>query len=524
LAPWLLLFCLGLAAAGSCRPARAPDATDGDGGGGGGGGAPEAAEDRHVDVPRALALVKKGLDALDDDKDFEKARGYFDRAEPFANESVREEIRAARQRVDTAETDVIAPEIEELAKSGKCSEAVDKTAAVVVARRGSFIPGILRKRTSPLLLACLGAQIDIDLSVGRELVDNEKIQRALEPASYQALRDKVKDATVGVVLDALKEPIEKRRWAEAVKRIGEMVQRGEATEKELAKVMSVVRQGVAEDVDKKVKESFGQALGAEGALREVDALIKAAAWGRGLDDSVREAPMPEAVGRLRSQLAFWVACTRVRCRLLAEPVQVWTYGKVFLRSVLDPRGELVATVGHAAKVWKLADGTGYAVVKRDRPGANVGVEAFLAEGTGWAKTEGLRPTDTAEWLPPGDAIVGARVWGPLRDGERTHELGNVVDAQGEALQVSRLADLKVVTARRSQVRFGSVPKGMKVLALCQHAAKLTAAVVDAVMEEVKGDPVAELSCLDDQGRPTELKRKVQLGALRANVAALPPRR
>jgi hypothetical protein len=145
---------------------------------------------------------------------------------------------------------------------------------------------------------------------------------------------------------------------------------------------------------------------------------------------------------------------------------------------------------------------------------------------GWIASSALRPQDTSEWLPPGDAIVGTRVWGPLREGSQDLELGKAIAVDGNGVQVQRLSDKNVVTLPRARLQFGLTKKDTKVLAMCS-ATSMGAAVIEKVIEpkhESLGDPRAVLRCLDDQGQPSGKTREDPLGALRTKREWLPPSR
>ena len=164
------------------------------------------------------------------------------------------------------------------------------------------------------------------------------------------------------------------------------------------------------------------------------------------------------------------------------------------------------------------------VAKKD-PGKIDGIPPRVRVAQGWVKASALKNGDTGSWLPPGDAIIGTRVWGPLRKGQTTFELGKIIKTKGTDVAVERMADRTIITIARSKIRFGTISKGTKVLAMCDKS-KLTPS--EAVIEKVTkpklgGDPVVTVGCLDAAGNPAA-SRDEQLGALRSKPAWLPPRR
>jgi hypothetical protein len=120
--------------------------------------------------------------------------------------------------------------------------------------------------------------------------------------------------------------------------------------------------------------------------------------------------------------------------------------------------------------------------------------------------------------------VGTRVWGPLREGQKEYELGQVIKLKGNDVAVERLADRSIVTVALSKARFGTVSKDTKILARCAHAIKPEPAVIDKVNFPKKGDPVVTYTCLNKDGSRSDTTRDDQLGAVRANPADLPARR
>ena len=160
-----------------------------------------------------------------------------------------------------------------------------------------------------------------------------------------------------------------------------------------------------------------------------------------------------------------------------------------------------------------------------RPGQVEGAAALLGAALGWVKSAALRKKDTSEMLPPGKAIVGARIWGPLRKSQSTWELGTVtaIGKRGQ-LQIERMADREKVNLARGKVRFGTLRADTKVLAHCSKGLVNGPAMIDKVIDTGRGDPVAKLTCLDDKGERGAVKRQALLGSLRTKPGWLPPRR
>ncbi len=481
--------------------------------------APPAAEaiveDAGVDVARARAILKEARAALED-ADFARARKLATDAEPYADEDVREEIRAARQTIDERVAKTEAPKVLELAAAGSCQQAAESAAAVAASTRGTAVVVFLRAAVSKPVLECLMKALAIDTSIGRELAENAALRVALEPAELETWQAQVDAATVGVLVEALGEPMRRRDWVKAVRGLDEMVRRKEAGAYEVAKVMKIVRLGIAEDVEAKAK-GLGVALGAGSLLAAIDKLIEAGRW-----DAARGEPVPEALSTRREQAAFWAVCAAQGCRLKSPAEPAWAFGRADVRPLSELGGEATAHLAHARKVWRVADGRSFVLVAEKDPGALDSVIEAMPSALGWVSTGSIRPSDTSELLPPGESIVGARVWGAFRPGQKAWELGVVVGVKGAELEVERVADRKVVKAQRNAVRFGTVRAGTKVLADCGgKTLHPKPATIDEVVAIGRGDLLAKVTCLDDTGAATGPKQEVQLGSLRAEPRDIP---
>jgi hypothetical protein len=360
------------------------------------------------------------------------------------------------------------------------------------------------------------------------------------------------------LLERVAQPLDARKWPEVTAALHEAVKEGAAGPEHREKVLTTVRQGIAEDVEKIVGESFGEPKGASEALAQVDALLAAGFWkkrlrkpasGGAVDQETarlqallehgEENPepksgggsdqpsklVPEKLDQLRRELAFWVACNATRCKA-STPTQMWTYGDPAVHPALAPSAEAKQQLKSGRAVFRIAEGGKLSLVALEDPGQLADLEARAHAGVGWIASSELRPQDTSEWLPPGDAIVGTRVWGALREGSQDLELGKAIAVDGNGVQVQRLSDKNVVTLPRARLQFGLTKKDTKVLAMCS-ATSMGAAVIEKVIEpkhESLGDPRAVLRCLDDQGQPSGKTREDPLGALRTKREWLPPAR
>ncbi len=481
------------------------------------------ARDENVDVAKAKSHIEAAVAALRDDE-LDKARRELDRAEPFADELKREEIRRVRQSVDEVEANKSIPAVNKLAASGQCEKAIDKALAASDARRQTTIPTFIKKGTSGQILDCLLDQLAVDLSIAREIGESKNTKRALVKSDFQKLTTKVTDATVKELIGRFEEPLAEREWEKAKTLLDELVARKEAGDNEYNRIMGIIREGIANDVKEQIADALDGDDDVADKLEAVDALIAAAEWGKKKGSSVGAAAMPDDVRTGRDQLALWAVCKSVRCSL-SSTQQVWTYGDVALTPTLDPRkGKAVATIEHGTKLWRIATSSGWALVAKKDPGSLDGVAGRVKVAAGWIKAGGVKRKDTREMLPPGESIIGTRVWGLLRDGQKSWELGKVIRVNKGDVAVERIADFSIVTVKRSAIRFGTLTKGTKVFARCKHPLNLEAAVIDKVTFPKKGDAIATVTCLDAKGGRSTLTRKEQIGALRSKPAWLPARK
>ncbi len=480
-------------------------------------------EDKNVDVRKARALIDKAVKALRNGK-LGAAREELARAEQFADEVKREEIRRVRQSVDETEAKKSIPVISKLAKSGKCERAVARASKIIRERKATSVPVFVRTGTSSHILQCLLLQLEIDLSIGRELSRSDDVKVTLSKEDRQTLTTKVTDATVKELIGKFEEPLANKQWAEAKAILDEVVEREEAGDDEYNRIMGLIRDGIGKEIEEKVAAGLADKRAAREKLEEVDALVVVAEWGKKKGSAVGGTKMPAAVRVLRTQLALWSVCAKLNCSLV-PPRKSWIYGHVPLMPMLNPtKGKKIKKLRHGTKVWRIAESSGWILLAKKNPGSLDGVPGRVSKAIGWVKASGNKTVNTREMLPPGNSIIGARVWGPFRKGEKDWELGKVIDVKGSDLAVERVSDRAIITVARRLVRFGTTTKGTKVLSRCHHPLKLEPAVIDKVRFPKRGDPVATVTCLEKDGSRSSLTRKEQLGALRSRAAWLPARK
>jgi hypothetical protein len=475
---------------------------------------PQADEDKGVDVPKARALLERAEEAMKKG-DRESMERLCTQAEPYANDAIREEIRQLFQRADQKVAEKFLPPLVKMAKEGQCQKAAEEVVRIGGEHKGTAVIRFIKDGTSKAVLECLLKQLEVDVSVARDLAEVEAFQKALNPDDFEQWDSKLDEATVGALVAGLGDTVQKRDWKKVVAQLGEMVARKEAGPHEIARVMKVVRTGINEDIEAKIQKGLGNKVGAQQLLKDVDALMAIGGW-----DAQKEDPPPEQLVTRRAQVSFWAQCAALDCTLSA-PVVNWAYGMVEVHSPFDVRSEVTTRVKHGRQIWRIADAKGFALIADHDPGAIEGVDSRVVHAMGWASLANLSGADTNERLPPGEALVGTRVWGGFRD-KNQWELGVVREAKGEQLTVERIADAKMVSARRADIRFGTLKVGTKVNAMCVHPIKMEQAEVLEVVPVMGSEPHVKLQCVDEKGAKT-VEREVLIGSLRTQPAWLPPR-
>ena len=494
-----------------------------------------ADEGGSVDPEKARALLTQAEKSLKHKK-YDPARELVKKAEPFANADMRDEIRDLGDRIDKAEAKVaVAPIIEE-ANGGQCGKALDDTAALVAAGgKGQAFPGFVREMAREANSKCLLDMVQAadKLREVRMLAQTKSAQEALGKKAYDEFGKQLSEAVVATVMKAAETPVKERRWADALSELRKALERGDAGPEDMAGALDIVQKGVAEDLRKIHSETFAKAALAVEGLKKFDALLAigyapVAASGeppKGEPKGLRLPPAPKEISDLRAELAFWVACTALRCQE-ATPKKVWAFGNTGLLAPLGPKGKPSETLRHGTEMWQIATGGGLTLVAKSDPGQLQTMASRAAPAWGWVSSKDVREEDTTEWLPPGDSLVGTRVWAPLREKEKEplYEIGTVTAIEKGEIKVRRMSDRAEVSISRGKLRFGVVKAGMKLLAMCGGAVKLKPGIVESVREtkyEAQGDPQVKLNCVDEGDKPTGEKREELLGTLRVKPEWLP---
>jgi hypothetical protein len=466
------------------------------------------------DPRMARSLIGQADDATQAG-DFAAARKLLAQAERYADVPTRAEIDSQHDATDNAEAEWLSEEVKATAKQGKCKAAIEATHEVVAQGQGvaKYLPAHVSNSIGKCLTK-LSEEAD-SLVTARGLIDDAMTKRVLVPKRFKVLRKQIQEQVEQTVDAEVAPALEQRDFAAATNALDEFVKAGLLREDERERALEKVREAITLAIDEVVLGASKAGAGAD-ALGRVDALL-AAGWP---DESKR----PEALRPKRLELSLSVACRALKCQF--DPVKLrFSYGKLVARPVGDPKASgdaLVIPSGTA--VWEIATGGGMSLVGTQEPGDLSTQAARAAAAFGWVGSKDLRDRDTSELLPPGESLVGVRVWGPLRDQEKNFELGTVLSVVGMRCKVRRLADRVEVDIARAKLRFGVTKHGTKVLGLCSKPDALAPSLIESVkdVQSEQLDPQVTLSCLDEQGKPLGVLKDGVLGSLRMPPEWLAP--
>lgn len=487
---------------------------------------PVKARELAYEAERTLKKAEKGKATFAD------ARAQLRQAEPYADVDVRGEIREISDRIDREEAKSLTGEPIAAAKAGKCGPALDATAALVTAEgHNDVFRGYVHQQTREANVGCLIALVEAGkLRDARLLAETKSAQDALGEKAFGEFRGKL-SAAVGAALTKVVQPLlDAKKWPEVVAELRKAIDAGDAGSADAAATLELVTKGVGAELKELAAKPALTAKGSDPIKRfdELSAVVFAPkdqpAAAKGAKGLVLP-PMPQEIVDLRAELAFAVVCAKLKCAESASK-KVWAYGNTSLLPTNDPKGAAVKPIPHGRYVWQIATAPGIVLVSETDPGKLETMGARARPAAGWVPAKDLREQDTTEMLPPGDSIVGVRVWGPLRDKESNLELGTVVAVEtGGNVKVRRMSDRQEVSIARTRLAFGAIKKGMKVLAMCGKGFKLQPALIDTLLRDTKfeaqGDPLAKLNCVDEAGKPTGENREELMGAVRMAPGDLP---
>ena len=468
----------------------------------------------------AALSLSRARDAIDA-RDFRRADEAAEDARTHGTEEQTRKAVSELARIDDAHAADVAEKAIGLAGAeGGCALSL---AAVAQALRDRPRPrprfrDALQARTASTLVQCLTAEIEAvyrggDAKAAAALLTTPDATIALAKEPYGLAVLRLTDLVVARTLDELGKLLAARKWAEALTEITRRHEGGALDDHQAEAARAAVRDRIRADILQRVDAARGsrRATLEAGPLRE---LVLLAGW----------EPTPEDVSRALAALALSVECEKLHCAP-ERPTPVFAWGALDVTppgmAAGAPAGQPAGQAGHlehGQALWQVARAGARALVATTDPGSATG-PALLDTAAGWVDGTRLRPTPTADWLPPPELLGGVRVWGPLREGAREHSLGIVTSADPKHAVVRRLSDSLELTVDTRLLRLGTVPIGLKVLAFCVDRIHAEPAKVDGAV--VKQGDIEKVPVVCERGALAHVE---MLSALAADPAWLPPRK
>jgi hypothetical protein len=474
--------------------------------------------------PAEQARFDKSRRLLDEAQHAEKAR-MFDRARKLVKQAIelgvdadRFELEETLEKVDKRQAKLWANDVGDRLDQKDCAGAFKELAGQMQALDSDAFSRELRHLVAPKAQACVVSVVDDGRSSGklaaaRALVGAEDTKIVLGPHLWKKASADL-DAAAGDTMRALvAADVKAKKWADAVAKLDAAVKAGDASDAQAAAGLEAVRQGVAPELSSLTSKGVGQG-DAAATLKEAMELVKLARWEvlpPDVAELQKDKALPEELRKKVDVLAIWVEAQRLSAKVLKRSEKRWAYGKVAVLPAAKVDGESKRDLSPASEVWVIAETKDKALVADTEAGGALPGE--LEKATGWVPLARLARQSTIDWLPPGDELQGARVWGPLRPPDTTLELGVVTGLQGKDVVVKRLADDAPIKVPRQSLRNGRLGVGTKVLTFC--TAKDQPAVVAELLTAGRAQPGVKLKC--DGGQ----EKEDLLPSLRTRAELLP---
>lgn len=445
-----------------------------------------------------------------------KARDLAEEARRAADEDELRVVLAFVDDIDKYESKAIAAEANELAKGGKCGDAMDTVASAVkkVGQSSAFLKA-LRSATQKTITECVQHDIDAaiqkhDFVLARSTVESPAATVALDEAVWKELSGKLHEGIVTQLLARIDKDVAAGRYESAVKAIAEEVSKGEVGPEEEQDALESMRKILGPRQLEAVTQALGSPARPDAVLGRLDDLTKLLKWN-----------LPAELVEARRALVVWVeAATKAHASALPKPQPRFTYGKTEIRPSDSIAGAVKTTLPTARKVWVIAQSGALALVATDEPKAGPLADRLLA-AAGWVPATQLKAEDTADWLLSGQELVGQRVFAPLRENDKLLYLGVVEKLEGANVIVRRVADDKPVKVPSASLRSGRLTAGTRVLTTCGTQLRVDPARVERELPQGKVS-VVQVTCITKEG---DGKTKDEVpGSLASKVEWLPPRR
>lgn len=452
--------------------------------------------------------------------DWEDARLLATRALELGDPIIAQSARSTLEQVDRADareaTERVKGALDMDASLSGCAKAIGIVGKTMGDAPSKILVRDLHKSTLQQLTTCMQSAIEAakpndDFAPVRKVLEGEDAKRAYGEEAQFSLLTNLNNAVVASMNARTQADVDAGRWQEAFATFDAWAKDGKAGPQQV----EAAKQHARDTITTSLLEKGRAALGKPAAAQALSDANKALEVFKGMNVSAD-------LVRLRDHLASWEACRKLRCLAERAPAPMFNFGAAGLHPPTDPSATATTKLPNGTKVWVLARSTTFSLVTDQDPGEASTWEQRFLKAKGWIDTKVLERVDTSAWLPVGQALVGERVWLPTGRDDKLYLLGEVKGVNGQEATVEKISDGQSVTVKRNDLRSGVLAQGTKVLAFCRDTINMTEARLEGV--EVGGRaPRADLVCLEENGSDGR-KRQEQLGALRAKVEWLPPRR
>lgn len=451
-------------------------------------------------------------------RELDRARSYLKQAAALGVESDRFAIEETLEKVDRRQAKLWANEANEKLEQKDCVGAFKDLASAMKTLESEAFVQELRHLVGAKATACVSGVVEDGrasgkLGAARALVGAVDTKAVLGPVAWKKANVEL-DAVVTDAMRALVAPdVKAKKWSDATAKLDGAVKAGDASEAQAARGLEVVRQALVPELTALATKAVGQ-RDAAATLKEIGELVRLCRWeilAPDLAELQKDKALPDDLRGKVDVLAVWVETQRLSAKVLKRSEKRWVLGTVAVAPPAKSDGASKRDFTHATEVWVIAETKSLALVADAETGAQL--PAALEKATGWVPRARLSRQSTMDWLPPGDELKGARVWGPLRPPNADFELGVVTGLAGKDATLKRLADDVTITVPRSSLRNGRLAVGTKVLAFC--ATKDQPAVIQALLTAGRAQPGVKLKC--DSGQ----EKEELLPSLRTRAELLP---
>lgn len=419
-----------------------------------------------------------------------KARMAAQEARRAAGQGDWRDVRAVMSEIDAHEAKEIAVEVRQLAAGRQCQEATDTVVAIMnrTPPPGRTLVSTLHEETEAALVACLKVDLDEaivnqDFARARSLLKVPAIKTSLRDEAWKAVVATLHEGIANSIADELRADVEAGRYDDATRKLAAAQKLGDLGPEHAEGVVEQFQKMFTIPLLVKIEGLLDGGKGdAQATLDELDAIARLLKW-----------ELSDELATARRALSVLAECREQRCTF-PKPERRWTYGNTPLAPPHASQAQPTKAIESAQQVYILARSPSRSLIVTEEPASDISLKQRLLAVAGWADNSQLKNEDTIDWLLPGNELVGARVFGPFREGDKNYHLGIVTSVEGAQVTVKRLSDEALVTAPRASLRSGRLAPGIKVFAYCANPLKMETAVIDREVPQESGMPLVRIAC------------------------------